>query len=116
MSDDRDDDADFDELNPHDGLDPLGDLGDLSPFADGNPSTGSEESEGTNITDDSDYELDDSEYADAAAAVYAELLARTGEAAPQPRLEATRRVVELLGDPHRAYPIIHITGTNGPNA
>ncbi|RFA15875.1 dihydrofolate synthase [Subtercola boreus] len=45
--------------------------------------------------------------------VYAELLTRLGEAAPEPRLGATRRVVELLGDPHRAYPIIHITGTNG---
>lgn len=45
--------------------------------------------------------------------VYAELLARVGEANPQPRLEPTRRVVELLGDPQRSYPIIHITGTNG---
>src|SRR5690554_7961927 len=45
--------------------------------------------------------------------VYAELLARVGEASPQPRLDATRRAVELIGDPHRAYPIIHITGTNG---
>jgi dihydrofolate synthase/folylpolyglutamate synthase len=45
--------------------------------------------------------------------VYAELLARVGEANPQPRLEPTRRVAELLGDPQRAYPIIHVTGTNG---
>ncbi len=45
--------------------------------------------------------------------VYAELLARVGEENPQPRLEATRRVAELLGDPQRSYPIIHITGTNG---
>lgn len=95
-------DDDFDDVDP---VNLLGDLGDLSPFADGN--------EGTNIGDDSDYDFDDSEYADAAAAVYDELLARVGEAAPQPRLGATRRVVELLGDPHRAYPIIHITGTNG---
>lgn len=73
-------------------------LGDLSPFSG---------------DDDADYDFDDSEYAEAGAAVYDELLARLGEAAPQPRLEATRRVVELLGDPHRAYPIIHITGTNG---
>jgi dihydrofolate synthase / folylpolyglutamate synthase len=86
----------YDESNP---------LGDLSPFANGN--------EGTNIDDDSEYDFDDSEYADAAAAVYDELLARLGEVNPQPRLEATRRVVELLGDPHRAYPIIHVTGTNG---
>ena len=96
---DRDDDyteGEFDESNP---------IGDLSPFADGN--------EGDNLSDDSDYDFEDSEYAEAAAAVYDELLARLGEAAPQPRLEATRRVVELLGDPHRAYPIIHVTGTNG---
>jgi dihydrofolate synthase / folylpolyglutamate synthase len=45
--------------------------------------------------------------------VYEELLERVGEGAPRPRLEATRRAAELLGDPQRAYPVIHITGTNG---
>lgn len=45
--------------------------------------------------------------------VYAELLARVGESNPQPRLEPTRRVAELLGDPQHSYPVIHITGTNG---
>nr|WP_208393271.1 folylpolyglutamate synthase/dihydrofolate synthase family protein [Frigoribacterium faeni] len=40
-------------------------------------------------------------------------MARVGEQAPEPRLAATRRAVELLGDPQRAYPVIHITGTNG---
>jgi len=45
--------------------------------------------------------------------VYEELLERVGESSPRPRLEATRRAAELLGDPQRAYPIIHITGTNG---
>ncbi|HEY9499847.1 MAG TPA: folylpolyglutamate synthase/dihydrofolate synthase family protein [Terrimesophilobacter sp.] len=45
--------------------------------------------------------------------VYAELLARVGEANPQPRLGPTRRVAALLGDPQRSYPIIHVTGTNG---
>lgn len=45
--------------------------------------------------------------------VYAELLARVGEENPQPRLGPTRRVAELLGDPQRSYPVIHITGTNG---
>ncbi|TFV99040.1 bifunctional folylpolyglutamate synthase/dihydrofolate synthase [Leifsonia flava] len=48
-----------------------------------------------------------------ADAVYEGLLARIGESNPQPRLTATRRAVELLGDPQRAYPVIHITGTNG---
>lgn len=56
---------------------------------------------------------DDLEFADAADAVYRSLLERVGEAAPEPRLDATRRAVELLGDPHRAAPVIHITGTNG---
>jgi len=45
--------------------------------------------------------------------VYRELILRMGEGSPQPRLAPTRRVAELLGDPQRAYPIIHITGTNG---
>jgi dihydrofolate synthase/folylpolyglutamate synthase len=42
-----------------------------------------------------------------------ELYGRVGERAPQPRLSATRKALELLGDPHRTYPIVHITGTNG---
>jgi dihydrofolate synthase/folylpolyglutamate synthase len=58
-------------------------------------------------------DYDDSLQERAAGKVYEELLERVGEAAPQPRLDATRRAVELLGDPQRAYPIIHITGTNG---
>jgi len=53
------------------------------------------------------------EFRDAADAVYQALLARIGEGAPERRLDATRRAVELLGDPQRAYPIVHITGTNG---
>ncbi len=56
---------------------------------------------------------DDEDFTAAGDAVYQALLARLGEASPQPRLTATRRAVELLGDPQRAYPIIHITGTNG---
>lgn len=58
---------------------------------------------------------DDQHDADRADAdrVYAELLDRIGEHAPQPRLEPTRRAVELLGDPQRSYGIIHVTGTNG---
>ena len=49
----------------------------------------------------------------AALEVYEELLERVSEASPQPRLDATRRAAELLGDPQRAYPVIHVTGTNG---
>lgn len=56
---------------------------------------------------------DDDELREDADAVYQALLARVGEGAPERRLDATRRAVELLGDPQRAYPIIHVTGTNG---
>jgi len=45
--------------------------------------------------------------------VEAALYARIGEQSPEHRLSATRRAVELLGDPHLAYPVIHVTGTNG---
>ncbi|TAL44676.1 MAG: dihydrofolate synthase, partial [Salinibacterium sp.] len=106
---DRDDepgsgrDDEFDERDLGD--DDENPLADLSPFAGGN--------EGDNLDDDSPWELEDAEYQEDADRVYAELLARIGEAAPQPRLEATRRAVELLGDPQRTYPIIHVTGTNG---
>lgn len=68
-----------------------------------------EKSRYTGPLDDSDPD----EFVEAGDAVYTALLERLGEAAPQPRLSATRRVVELLGDPQRSYPVIHITGTNG---
>ncbi len=45
--------------------------------------------------------------------VYAELLRRAPESAMQPRLDPVRAVCELLGDPQRAHPVIHLTGTNG---
>lgn len=44
---------------------------------------------------------------------YGELLARAPENKMAPRLDAVRRAVEILGDVHRAAPVIHITGTNG---
>ena len=49
----------------------------------------------------------------AAQLAYEEISVRMGEGAPQPRLEPTRRVVELLGDVHRSYPVIQVAGTNG---
>ena len=67
---------------------------------------------GSNEFDDVDLDVPD-EFLEEGDAVYAALLARLGEAAPQPRLSATRQVAELLGDPQRSYPVIHITGTNG---
>lgn len=54
-----------------------------------------------------------SEFSADAADVVAELYSRTGEGRPEPRLHATRRAAELLGDPQRSAPVIHITGTNG---
>lgn len=50
---------------------------------------------------------------DRADAVYAALLTRQGEQWVQPRVERTRRVLELLADPQRTYRVIHVTGTNG---
>jgi dihydrofolate synthase/folylpolyglutamate synthase len=60
-----------------------------------------------------DAAFDDLEYQEAADRVIDALLDRVGESAPQPRLEATRRAVDLLGDPQRAFSVVHITGTNG---
>ena len=48
-----------------------------------------------------------------AAYVLAELIKRVPENKIRPRLEPTKRAVELLGDPQRSYRVIHITGTNG---
>ena len=45
--------------------------------------------------------------------VYAALLQRQGEQWVQPRVERTRRVLELLDDPQRTYRVVHVTGTNG---
>ena len=53
------------------------------------------------------------EHREAAEAAYQALLARAAEQAVEPRLAATRRAVELLGDPQQSYRVIHITGTNG---
>ena len=51
------------------------------------------------------------------AATYAEaerlLLARWPETKLDPTLDRIVALCELLGDPQRAYPVIHLTGTNG---
>jgi dihydrofolate synthase/folylpolyglutamate synthase len=56
---------------------------------------------------------DDAEFREAAEQVHRELQERAGEANVRPRLEPTRRVAELLGDPQQSAPVVHITGTNG---
>lgn len=47
------------------------------------------------------------------AQVVDEILARTPEHMPEPTLHRVARVMELMGDPQRAFPMIHLTGTNG---
>jgi dihydrofolate synthase/folylpolyglutamate synthase len=42
-----------------------------------------------------------------------EILARRPEHAIEPSLDRIRALTSLLGDPQHAYPVIHITGTNG---
>jgi folylpolyglutamate synthase/dihydropteroate synthase len=42
-----------------------------------------------------------------------EILARSPEHAIEPTLNRMAELALLLGDPQRAYPVIHITGTNG---
>ncbi|WP_442575835.1 bifunctional folylpolyglutamate synthase/dihydrofolate synthase [Microbacterium sp. F51-2R] len=54
--------------------------------------------------------MNDRERADA---VYTALLQRQGERWVQPRVERTRRVLDLLDDPQRTYRVVHVTGTNG---
>jgi dihydrofolate synthase / folylpolyglutamate synthase len=41
------------------------------------------------------------------------LLSRWPETRMEPSLDRIRAFTELLGDPQRAYPVIHLTGTNG---
>ena len=41
------------------------------------------------------------------------LLARWPESKIDPTLDRIRAVCDLLGEPQRAYPVIHLTGTNG---
>src|ERR671932_512372 len=47
------------------------------------------------------------------ARVEEELLARWPETRLQPSLARISALVDLLGSPHRAYPVVHVAGTNG---
>lgn len=49
----------------------------------------------------------------AALRVYDELLARTGEAHPRPRIAPVRRLAELVGSPQLSFPVVQVAGTNG---
>ncbi len=46
-------------------------------------------------------------------AVYQGIIARAPEHKVQPSLERVQAVLDLMGEPHRAYPVIHVAGTNG---
>ena len=46
-------------------------------------------------------------------AVEAVLDKRWPETTMEPSLDRIRDLVELLGDPQRGYPLVHLTGTNG---
>ena len=56
---------------------------------------------------------DDKYWASQSDLVLSKLMLRIPENKIRPRLEPTRRAVELLGDPQRSYRVIHVTGTNG---
>lgn len=45
--------------------------------------------------------------------VYAILLGRAPENKMEPRLAPLFRAMDVLGEPNKAFPIVHITGTNG---
>ncbi|RFU20062.1 bifunctional folylpolyglutamate synthase/dihydrofolate synthase [Geodermatophilus marinus] len=59
---------------------------------------------GTGRVDGGDAEL---------ARVEAELLARWPESRLEPSLTRISALVDLLGSPHRAMPVVHVAGTNG---
>ncbi|AXG77840.1 bifunctional tetrahydrofolate synthase/dihydrofolate synthase [Streptomyces paludis] len=56
---------------------------------------------------------EDPEVARALRAVEQELAGRWGETKLDPSVERIAALIDVLGDPQRAYPSIHITGTNG---
>ncbi|MGH3509247.1 MAG: dihydrofolate synthase, partial [Nocardioidaceae bacterium] len=41
------------------------------------------------------------------------LLARWPETRMEPSLDRIRALTDLLGEPQRSYPVVHLTGTNG---
>jgi dihydrofolate synthase/folylpolyglutamate synthase len=98
------DGLDADSLEDFDNLESMNSLGSLKDL---------EVTENNDADDREAGEYDDDLYERDGLAVYEALLERVGESAPAPRLSATRRAVEMLGDPQRAYPVIQITGTNG---
>jgi dihydrofolate synthase / folylpolyglutamate synthase len=54
-----------------------------------------------------------SDWRDRLREIEKDIFARRPEHSINPSLDRIRALVTLLGDPQRAYPVIHITGTNG---
>ena len=46
-------------------------------------------------------------------AIYRGIIERAPEHKVQPSLDRVADVLDLMGEPHRAYPVIHVAGTNG---
>ncbi|HEU5044562.1 MAG TPA: folylpolyglutamate synthase/dihydrofolate synthase family protein [Nocardioidaceae bacterium] len=57
--------------------------------------------------------LDPAHSVESYAAAERALLARWPETRLEPSLDRIRALTELLGDPQHAYPVVHLTGTNG---
>jgi dihydrofolate synthase / folylpolyglutamate synthase len=55
----------------------------------------------------------DARLAESYAEVEDALLSRWPETKLDPTLDRIEAFMELLGDPQRTYPVIHLTGTNG---
>ncbi|MFC6009242.1 bifunctional folylpolyglutamate synthase/dihydrofolate synthase [Angustibacter luteus] len=56
---------------------------------------------------------DDEEVTTRLVEVEQAILARTPENQIEPSIEAITQLMELMGDPQRTIPVVHITGTNG---
>ena len=65
------------------------------------------------MTDQPDPTDDAPRYAQTFEEVEDALLSRWPETRMEPSLDRIRAFTELLGDPQRTYPVIHLTGTNG---
>jgi len=59
------------------------------------------------------FDLGDLSLDEAEREIYASIIARSPEHDFEPTLDRVREACELLGDPQKAYRVIHITGTNG---
>ncbi|MDX3849327.1 bifunctional tetrahydrofolate synthase/dihydrofolate synthase [Streptomyces sp. AK02-01A] len=68
---------------------------------------------GPSAADDVPGRPEDPEVDRALRAVEQDLAGRWGETKLDPSIERIQALMDVLGDPQRAYPSIHITGTNG---